>query len=465
VLVTAIDRSRLPVPGADPTVRFPEVSRRSLSNGLRVRTVEHRGVPVVSYTLMLSSGAAAEPIDRPGLAALTADMLDEGSGSRSALDIEDAISSIGAQFETEVGSDATVLSILTLPRFADEALALLSDIVARPRLAAEDFDRVRELRLNRLRQLRDLAPAVAELALARLLYADHPYGRLPIGTMRGLEGSTPGDVAQFHRGVWRPSQVTIVAVGDATHDELFGAIERAFGGWTEAAAGNGAPAAIVPNVMLIPAPERPAAPLALVHRPGAAQSELRIGQVAVPRLTPDYYALLVLNTILGGQFVSRLNMNLREDKGFTYGVRSGFEFRRAPGPFVVQAAVQTGVTADAVREVLAELRAIAGPRPATAAELDLAKSALTRGYARSFETAGQIARGLAQLALYELPDDTLEQFVPSIHAVDLDAVTAAAQRIDPARMTVAVVGDREKIEASLEALGLGAPVMTDSQDW
>jgi predicted Zn-dependent peptidase len=185
--------------------------------------------------------------------------------------------------------------------------------------------------------------------------------------------------------------------------------------------------------------------------------------VAVPRLTPDYYALLVLNTILGGQFVSRLNMNLREDKGFTYGVRSGFEFRRAPGPFVVQAAVQTGVTADAVREILSEVRAIAGPRPATAAELDLAKSALTRGYARSFETAGQIARGLAQLALYELPDDTLEQFVPSVHAVDIDAVTAAAGRLDPARMTVAIVGDREKVELGLRGLGIGELTVLEAE--
>jgi predicted Zn-dependent peptidase len=463
VLVIAVDRSRLPTPGPDPIVRFPEVSRRVLPGGLRVRTVEHRGVPVVSFMLLLSSGSAADPVDRPGLAALTADMLDEGSGSRSALEIEDALSSMGAQFETEVGSDATVLSLLTLPRFADEALGLLSDIVARPRLAAEDFDRVRELRLNRLRQLRDLAPAVADLALARLLYADHPYGRLPIGTVRGLEGSAPVDVSNFHREVWRPSQVIIVAAGDATHDELFGVVEHAFGWWTDPAPGHDSAVPVARNVMTIAAPDLPTAPLAIVDRPGAAQSELRIGQVAVPRLTPDYYALLVLNTILGGQFVSRLNMNLREDKGFTYGVRSGFEFRRAPGPFVVQAAVQTGVTADAVREILSEVRAIAGPRPATAAELDLAKSALTRGYARSFETAGQIARGLAQLALYELPDDTLEQFVPSVHAVDIDAVTAAAGRLDPARMTVAIVGDREKVEPGLRGLGIGALTVLEAE--
>jgi zinc protease len=463
VLVTAIDRSRLPAPGPAPAVRFPHVARRVLANGLRVRTVEHRGVPVVSYLLLLSSGSAADPADRPGLAALTADMLDEGSGLRSALDIEDALSAMGAQFETEVGSDATVLSILTLPRFADRALALLSDIVARPRLAAEDVERVRELRLNRLRQLRDLAPAVADLAFARLLYADHPYGRQPIGTMRGLAAASAGDVVRFHGAVWRPSQVTVVAVGDATHDEMFAAIERAFGGWAGAAPGDGPAAPVGPNVMTMPAPARPTAPVAIVHRPGAAQSEVRIGQVAVPRLTPDYYALLVLNTILGGQFVSRLNMNLREDKGYTYGVRSGFEFRRAPGPFVVQAAVQTAVTADAVREILGELRAIGGPRPATAAELDLAQAALTRGYARSFETAGQIARGLAQLALYELPDDTLEQFVPSVLAVRLDEVAAAAQRLDQARMTVAVVGDRDKVEPGLRALGIGEPAALDGE--
>jgi len=462
--VIAVDRSRLPTPGPDPVFRLPVVSRRVLPSGLRVRTVEHRGVPVVSFMLLLSSGSAADPLERPGLAALTADMVDEGSGPRSALDIEDALSSMGAQFETEVGSDATVLSLLTLPRFADEALGLLSDIVARPRLAAEDFDRVRELRLNRLRQLRDLAPAVADLAFARLLYADHPYGRLPIGTMRGLERSVPSDVSNFHRAVWRPSQVTIVAAGDASHDELFGAVDRAFGWWADQAPGDESATPVAPSVMTIPAPALPTAPLAIVDRPGAAQSELRVGQVAVPRLTPDYYALLVLNTILGGQFVSRLNMNLREDKGFTYGVRSGFEFRRAPGPFVVQAAVQTGVTADAVREILSELAAIAGPRPATPSELDLAKSALTRGYARSFETAGQIARGLAQLALYELPDDTLEQFVPSILAVDIEAVTVAARRLDPSRMTVAAVGDRAQIEPALATLGLGAPIVLEKGD-
>ncbi len=450
----AIDRSKLPAPGPDPVLRFPEVRRGVLSNGLRVTTVEHRGVPVVSFLLLLARGSAADPAERPGLAALTADMLDEGSGDRSALDIEDALAGIGAQFETEVGSDATVLSLLALPRFADTALGLLSDIVTRPRLARVDFNRVRELRLNRLRQLRDLAPAVADLALARLLYGSHPYGRLPIGTIGGLESSVLDDVAWFHAQIWQPSLATVVAAGDAAHDELFASVERAFGDWRPGQPAV-SPALLVQDPMATATPALPSAPLALVDRPGAAQSEVRIGQVGASRQTPDYYPLLVLNAILGGQFVSRLNMNLREDKGYTYGVRSGFEFRRAPGPFMVQAAVQTGVTADAVREILKEVRDIASARPATPSELDLAKSALTRGYARSFETAGQIGRGLAQLALYGLPDDTLEQFVPSVQAVGLDAVTAAAQCLDISKMTVAVVGDHEKVLPGLSALGIG----------
>jgi predicted Zn-dependent peptidase len=460
VLVTIVDRSRLPEPGPDPDFHFPVVSRRRLSTGMHVWTVEQREVPVLSFLLMLSSGAASDPADRPGLASLTADLLDEGSGTRSALEIEDALSRLGAQLETEVGSDATVLSLLTLSRFKDAALDLLAEIVCRPRLAAADVDRVRDLRLTRLMQLRDLAPAVADRTLIRVLYPDHPYGHLPLGTTRSLQGLRPEEVAAFHATMWRPPAVTLVAVGDATHQEMYDAVERAFGSWSPGAATPAHPT--VPE--LPPPPDRPAARLVIVNRPGAAQSEVRIAQVAVPRQTPDYHALLVLNAILGGQFVSRLNMNLREDKGYTYGARSGFEFRRAAGPFAVQAAVQTKVTAAAVREAMKEIVEIAGCRPATEQEMSLARSSLTRGYPRGFETAGQVARGLAQLALFDLPAETFEQFIPSIHAVDAAAVTTAAQRLDPDRMTVALVGDRAQVEPGLAELGLGEPLVLERTD-
>jgi predicted Zn-dependent peptidase len=197
--------------------------------------------------------------------------------------------------------------------------------------------------------------------------------------------------------------------------------------------------------------------LAVVHRAGSAQSELRIGHVALARRTPDYHGALVANMILGGQFVSRINMNLREDKGYTYGARTSFEFRRAPGPFVLHASVQHDATADALREALGEIRAIRGERPVTREELELGRASLTRGYPRNFETADQVARGAAQLALYDLPDDYFTAFVPKVLSLTEQDVTAiAAKHIDPSRLLTVVVGDRDKLTPSLSVLELGA---------
>jgi predicted Zn-dependent peptidase len=199
--------------------------------------------------------------------------------------------------------------------------------------------------------------------------------------------------------------------------------------------------------------------LAVVARPRAPQSELRIGHVAASRSTPDYHALLVANAILGGQFVSRINLNLREDKGFTYGARTAFEFRRMPGPFVLQVGVQTGATADAIEECLRELSDIRGERPPSSEELALGIAGLTRGYARNFETADQIARGVMQLALYDLPDDYFAAFVPAVERVTCDEVSRVmAKHLDPDRLTTLVVGDVDAIGRDLGALHLGEPV-------
>jgi predicted Zn-dependent peptidase len=323
-------------------------------------------------------------------------------------------------------------------------------MIVRPRLDAIDFNRVRELRLNRLIQLRDLAPALADRAFARLLYGDHPYGHMPLGTERSLQAATLEEVSRFHRTMFTPSRMTVVAAGDATHEALAAAVERAFGSWrpfTEAQQ-------IDPSAW--PMPSSPQDRLALLHRPGAAQSELRIGHIGAPRRTPDYHALLVLNTILGGQFVSRINMNLREDKGYTYGARTSFDFRRAAGPFVLNASVQSEVTVDAIVEALEELQAIRGPRPVTEAELRAGRAAITRGFPRNFETADQISRGAAQLALYDLPDDYFSTFVSKVLTIDEAAVTRVAEQyIDPSRLVTVIVGDREKVAPALPRLNLG----------
>jgi predicted Zn-dependent peptidase len=330
-------------------------------------------------------------------------------------------------------------------------LELVADMVMRPRFEQREFDRVRDLRLHRLLQLRDLPPALADRVFAQLLYRNHPYGHLPIGSEGSLRAMTVREITAFHRRAFSAARATVIAVGDGSHDALAAAAEKAFEVWKPPADVDAPPD---PETFTPPVP--PANRLAIVHRPAAAQSELRIGHVALPRATPDYHAALVLNMVLGGQFVSRINMNLREDKGYTYGARTAFEFRRAPGPFVLQASVQSDVTADAVREALAEVRAIRTDRPVTREELELGRAALTRGYPRNFETADQIARAVAQLALYGLPDDYFTTFVPKMLALDEKAVTRAAEaHIDPSRLLTVIVGDREKLSPSLAALELG----------
>ena len=450
----AVDRSKLPALGPEPAFQFPEIRRRTLANDLRVWTVEHHAVPLVSFLVLVPIGSAADPRERPGLAAITSDMLDEGCGDLNAIELHETLGRIGGHLDSEIGSDATVLTLTTLARFADRAAGLLADMLIRPRLEPRDFDRVRDLRLNRLVQMRDLAPALADRTFAQLLYPNHPYGHLPIGTEGSLRAMTLREVGSFHRSTFAPSGITVIASGDASHDALADLVERAFAGWLPA--GNAASPADPPTIRR---PSMPQDHVALMHRAAAAQSELRIGHVAVARDTPDYHALLVLNMVLGGQFVSRINMNLREDKGYTYGARTSFDFRRGPGPFAFHASVQSEVTVDAILEALSELRAIRGERPVTRRELETGRAGLTRGYPRNFETAEQISRGAAQLALYGLPDDYFSTFVPRVLAVDeADVTRVAAEHIDPSRFLIVIVGDRDKVGPALPRLNLGTPL-------
>jgi zinc protease len=247
---------------------------------------------------------------------------------------------------------------------------------------------------------------------------------------------------------------TLIAAGDCDHAATVRLAADAFGGW----AGSGG-ADVSATGVPAPGPR-----LHIVPRPKAPQSEVRIGQVSAARDTPDYHALVVANTILGGQFISRINLNLREDKGLTYGARTAFEFRRLSGPFVLQAGVQTSGTARAIEESIAEIAGIRGVRPVTDAELALGIAALTRGYARNFETADQFGRAALQLALYDLPDDYFAQFVTRVEQVTNEDVSRVMTRyLDPARLTTLVVGDVDAIGPDLARLGLGEPVLIPAE--
>ena len=447
-----VDRSRLPEVGDDPSFVFPRIAHHRLTNGLALRTVEHDSAPVITMVLTLEGGAGADSAGREGLGALTADMLDEGSGALSALDVADALARVGGDYDVEVGADVTMLSLTTLTWFAEQAASLFADIVTRPSLRAADFERVRQLRLDRLRQLKDMAPATAERAFLRLLYGTHPYGHLAIGDEQSLATLTLDDVERCHREQYTADRATLVVTGAMSHGQLASIAERAFGGW--AARATAAPD-VTPASSIEP-PPRAAHRLVIVPRDSAAQSELRIGHLSARRDTPDYPALLVMNSIMGGQFVSRVNLKLREEKGYTYGARTGFDWRRGVSPFVLQAGVHTAVTADAVRDSLQELAAIRDSRPPSDGELVLAKASLTRGYPRNFETAQQVARSVAHLALFGLPDSYFEEFVPRVRAVSGADVTSVASRyIEPGNLLTLIVGDSAAIRDSLTTLGLG----------
>jgi predicted Zn-dependent peptidase len=298
--------------------------------------------------------------------------------------------------------------------------------------------------------MRDMPGAVADRAFLRLVYGAHPYGHSPIGSETSLAAMDVDDARAFHARAIRPDVSTLIAVGDCDHASMVQMASEAFADWTGTADPEPTGEGALPH----------AAQINIVPRLRAPQSELRIGQVSVARDTPDYHPLVVANTILGGQFVSRINLNLREDKGLTYGARTAFEFRRRSGPFALQVSVQTSGTADAIRESLGEIAGIRGSRPVTAAELELGIAALTRGYARSFETGEQIGRAALQLALYDLPDDYFEQFVPRIEQVTAaDVSRVMSQHLDPARLVTLAVGDLDAIGPSLGALGLGDPVV------
>jgi len=452
--VSAVDRSRLPVPGADRPFHFPRMVRRTLPNGLELRAVTHRSVPVAAVVLLVPGGSSVDPVNAYGLVSITAGLLDEGSRGQTALEVADRVARIGGELDLDVGVDAVVVGMTTLDRFLDTGLRLVHEVVTEPNLANDDFNRIRNLRLERLRQLKDHAGAMADRAFARVLYGAHPYGHLSLGSEPSLNAITVDDSRVLHAAMFTPAGSTLVIVGDRSEEALLDNAAAVFDSWRAPSS----PMVIDRDVALAPPPAAPEVKLGVVARPGAAQSELRIGHACARRSTPDYPVLLILNTILGGDFVSRLNLNLREQKGFTYGVRTGFNLRRGIGPFAMQTSVGTDVTAPAITEAWREIRDIAASRPATPEEVALAFASLSKGYPRGFETAGQVARSVAQLALHGLPDSYFEQFVPRLSQVTAEDVAAAAQRyLDPAKMTTLIVGDLDKIGGSLPALDLGEP--------
>jgi predicted Zn-dependent peptidase len=372
-------------------------------------------------------------------------MLDRGAGGRSALELSDAVDHLGADLSADAGWDQTLVGLnVPSPRLG-EALALLADVVRRPAFPPEELERVRKEILTDLLQWRDEPRALVRVAFARALYGEHPYGRVTEGSEQTVGAMTRADLQGFHASYFRPGNVTIVAAGDVTAPVLLAKLEEAFGSWT----GSAARPAVVPA-----APQARGRTIWLVDLPEAPQSEIRIGRVGPARDTSDYFPLIVANTLLGGSFTSRLNQNLREQHGYTYGAGSVFDFRLSTGPFFAAAAVQTDKTAAALTEFFKELEGIR--RPASADELSRAKNYVALRYPAGFETVGELAGKLEEKAVFGLPDDFFTSYMDRVAQVTAaDVARATAQWIDPRSVVVVVVGDRKKIEAGIKAAKLG----------
>ena len=445
-----VDTSLLPKPKPDPKMTLPAVQRRKLSNGLEVLVVEHHELPVVSMNLVTKMGASGDPADKAGLASLTSDMMDEGTATRSSLDISDQLARIGSSVFIGTGWDSTTASLRTITSHLDAALDIYADVITNPSFADKELQRLRAQRLVGLRQQRDRPESIAGNVFQTVLYGSkHPYGHPLGGDEASLNSITGADVREFYQTYFRPNNSALVVVGDVKPDQIVAKLEKALAGWKSAH---------VPAVDVSAAPaERDHAAIYLVDRPGSVQSVIQIGQVGVPRSSPDYFPLLVMNRILGGSNSSRINMNLREDKGYTYGASSAFSFRRGAGPFTAAAPVQGFSTKESVVEFMKELRGIRGEIPVTQAELDAAKQSIVRGFPRGFETPDQIAAQLEQVVTYDLPDTYFDSYLERIQAVALEDVSRVANRyLQPDRMAVVIVGDRSKIEQGLRTLeGLG----------
>ncbi len=438
------DRSKPPPVGPAPDLELPPVERLTLSNGLEVLVMEKRGLPLVQVNLHVRAGSVREEAGRLGLADLTADMLDEGAAGLDALALADRFERLGARFGIGTDAHLSTVSLRVPVARLDEALGLIADVVLRPNFPEAELERLKRERLTAMIRRHDEPGRIAGALFDRTLFGEaHPYGRL--ADEASLRAITTADVRDFHARYYRPGNATLIVVGDIDAAGARAALERAFGGWTGGA---------VEQEKVAPAGQVEGRVVYLVDKPGSAQSVILIGRIGIARHSGDYYPVLVMNTILGGSFTSRLNQNLREDKGYTYGASSTFDARPVPGAFVAAASVQTDATGPALREFMKELRGIR--EGVTDDEVQRARNYLAMRFPAGFQSVAGIAQQLADVVQFGLPADDFNHFTDRVLAVTRQDVERVARKyIDPENLVIVVVGDRARIEAQVRAEELG----------
>ena len=447
-------RANQPKAAAAKPVQLPTPESATLANGLTLILNERRGLPVVAASVVLRTGSDANPLDKPGLANFVAAMLDEGTASRSALQIADRVAQLGASLGTGSSMDATTITGRSLSKNFGALLDLMADVTLRPSFPAEELDRQRAQRLGQLVQMRDNPGQVAGVVTALALYGDkHPYGFSEIGTEASVKAISRADLTSFWQQNFVANNAALVVAGDISMKELRAMAEKSFGSWQRGTPSRPAlttPTAVPPRVII-------------VDKPGSPQTQLRVATIGAARSSPDFRPLQVMNIALGGLFSSRINMNLREKNGYTYGASSQFTFRRAAGPFQVGSGVRTDVTAPSVSEIFKEIRGMVDS-PMDQAELQRAKDSLANSLAGAFETSADAVANFSNVFTYDLGLDYYTKYAQDVNRVTTDQTLAVSKKyLVPANMVVIAVGDRKVIEPELAKLNVGKVEIRDAE--
>jgi zinc protease len=446
-------RAQPPKPAPARTLQLPTPATATLPNGLTLILNERRGLPIVAAQLVFKTGSDANPLDKPGLANFTAAMLDEGTAARNALQIADELARLGGSLATNSSMDSTTVSVRSLSSTFPALLDLTADVVLRPSFPADEIERQRANRVAQLIQQRDNPTAVAATVTAAALYGpQHPYGYSELGTEAAVKAMSREDMLAFWKQNYVPNNAALVVAGEITMKELRALAEKAFGQWQRG----------TPAKPQLGAPAGTQAKIVIVDKPGP-QTQLRVASIGAARSSPDFRPLQVTNLALGGLFSSRINMNLREKNGYSYGANSQFTFRRTPGPFQVSSAVRLDATADAAREIFNEVRGMS-ERPVTADELRGAKDALVNSLPGAFETSASAVGNFANTFIYDLGIDYYANYAEEVQAVTREQALAVTKKyLVPDSLTVIAVGDRKAIEPTLQKLNLGPIEIRDAE--
>jgi zinc protease len=449
-----LDRTKVPAPGATPVLRVPTWTKTQLANGATLIVSERHNLPLVSFTITFVGGSNQfEQAGHRGVAAMTASMLSEGTTTKTGDQLSDALQLLGTGVFANVGGEEGSIEFTSTTKNFEATLAILADMMLNSTFPAEALERLRARTLVNLTQAKDQPVIIGSQVFSKILYGDaHPYGQRTTET--SVKAITRDDVVAFQKAYFQPGRAIITVVGDVTPAQVKTTVEKALAAWAK---GGDKPSFDYPKL-----PELQPAKIYLVDKPGAAQSVFNIGLPGPPRNTPDYFALQVLNMILGGQFQSRLNANLREQKGYSYGVNSGFSYGKGPGAFRAGGSIFTAKTDAALIEFMKELKGIVGEKPITDEEIQTAKDALIQSLPQRFSSVSAISNAITSLVVQGLPDDYYQTYAKNVSAVTKeDLLRVAKHYIDLNHLYIVIVGDRSTVEGPLKATNIAPITLID----